>query len=215
MEEIMPLKRIAGRSLLLLCGSILPTLAQTQAPAPASKPANAPLKVGVVQFQPAVTATNEFQRDLAAVQKKFEPRQTELKNLSDEIDRLTKELQAGAASLSEAEQESRARTIDTKKKQAQRLAEDGQNDYGQAMQEIFDRIEAKFGDVLTSYATEHGFTLVVDRSEQQDQTPIVLWADPSIDITQQVVDAYNVKSGIPAQGASAPGPPAPKAAPPR
>jgi outer membrane protein len=212
--DSMPLKRMAGSALLFVCGTILPVFAQTQAPKPAPKAVDSPAKIAVVQFQPAVTATNEFQRDFGELQKKFEPKRTELKNLGDEIDRLTNELQTGAAKLSEAEQGTRARTIESKKKQAQRLAEDDQNEYEQAVQEAFNRVGAKVGDELTRYATEHGYTLVVDRSERQDQTPVVLWANPSIDITQPVVEAYNAKSGVPAPAAPA-APAAPKPASPR
>ena len=206
----MPQKRIAGCVLLLGCGAILPAIAQT----PGSRPSEAPAKVAVVQYQPAVAATNEFQRDFAEVQKKFEPKRAQLKNLGDEIDQLTKRLESDGPKLSEAEQASRARTIDNKKKQAQRLADDDQNEYEQAVQEVFNRVAAKVGDVLTKYAGDHGYTLVVDRSERQDSTPAVLWADPSIDITQPIVEAYNAKSGVPAQGGAG-APPAPKPTPPR
>jgi outer membrane protein len=206
----MQLRQTMGAAVLAVCGLSGSVFAQ----APAAKPADAPAKIAVVQFQPAVTATNEFQRDFGELQKKFEPKRTELKNLSDEIDRLTKELQTGGAKLSEAEQATRARTIDAKKKQVQRLAEDDQNEYEQAVQEAFNRVAAKVGDELTKYATAHGYTLVVDRSERQDQTPVVLWASASIDITQPVVDAYNAKSGVPAPSAAAP-PAAPKPAAPR
>lgn len=203
----MPLKLKVAGAILMLSGSIAPARAQTPAP----KPAGAPLKIAVIQFQPAVTATNEFQRDFAALQKKYEPKQTELKNLSNEIDRLTQDLQTNGASLNESEQAARARTIDTKKKQAQRLAEDAQSEYEQALQEVLNRVAAKVGDLLTKYANEHGYTLVVDRTEKQDETPVVLWANPALDITQQVVDAYNTKSGVPAPAASGP-PAAPKPA---
>ncbi len=185
-------------SSLFLVGAVLP--AQT----PDSKTADPPLKVAVIQFQPAVTATNEFQRDFAELQKKFDPKRTELKNLGDEIDKLTRDLQSEGSKLGEAEQAARARTIDSKKKQAQRLGDDDQNEYQQALQEILNRIAAKVGDLLTTYANEHGYTLVVDRSEKQDETPVVLWANPSVDITQQVVDAYNAKSGVPAPAAAQP-----------
>ena len=166
----------------------------------------------MISFQQAVTATNEFQREFAALQKKYEPKQTELKNLNDEIANLTKQLQADAGKLSDAERESRARTIDSKKKQAQRLAEDDQNDYNQAVQDVANRIAQKVGDVLTAYAKDHGFTLVIDRSEQEQGMPVVLYASPATDIGKQVIDAYNSKSGVPAQAAlpSAPSPSASK-----
>jgi outer membrane protein len=40
---------------------------------------------------------------------------------------------------------------------------------------------------------------------------VVLYATPNIDISKAIVDAYNLKSGVPAQPPAAPSPkPAPK-----
>lgn len=194
-------------SVLLLIGAIAPGAAQTPSPAPAEEHS----KIAVISFQEAVAATNEFQRELAALQKKFEPRQTELKTLTGEIENLTKQLQADGAKLTEADRESRARTIDNKKKQAQRLADDDQNDFNQEIQELANRVAQKVGDVLTAYAKDHGFTLVIDRSEQQQGMPVVLYASPATDIGKQIIEAYNAKSGVPAPTAALPAAPSPSA----
>ena len=194
----------------LLCLG-LTQAAAAQAPAP--KMSNQSPTVAVIQFQPAVTATNEFQRDFAALAKKFEPKRTELKTLTDEIDTLTRQLQADGQKLSEPEQAARARVIDDKKKQAQRLAEDDQNDYNQAVQELYGRVASKVDALLATYAKDRGFTLVMDRTEQQQEPPVVLYAEPSTDITRQIVDAYNQKSGAPAPEPPAAPAPAPKPSP--
>jgi outer membrane protein len=69
---------------------------------------------------------------------------------------------------------------------------------------------------MQSYADLQGFTLVLDVSAQA--TP-VLYSANGTDITKAVVDAYNLKSGVPAppaQPAAAPGSQAaPKPAAPR
>jgi outer membrane protein len=52
--------------------------------------------------------------------------------------------------------------------------------------------------VLSTYAQQQGFTLVVDASTNQQQAPVVLYASASTDITKAVTDAYNLKSGVPA-----------------
>ena len=62
----------------------------------------------------AVAQTNEGQRNFANLQKKYEPKRTQLKGLSDEIDSLKKQLQAQGDKLSEAERASKAKTIDEK-----------------------------------------------------------------------------------------------------
>ena len=66
---------------------------------------------------------------------------------------------------------------------------------------MYQGLASKVYDVLSTYAQQHGYTLVLDVAQQQ--TP-VLYAVDSTNITKPIIDAYNVKSGVPA-------PPAPPA----
>jgi outer membrane protein len=179
--------------------------AETAAAAPAG-----PAKIAVVAFQVAVAQTNEGQRNFADLQKKYDPKRQQLKALSDQIDSETKTLQAQGDKLSDVEKASRAKSIDDKKKQLQREAEDDQNDFQQEMQEMYNGLASKVYDVLSSYAQQHGYTLVLDVAQQQNP---VLYATESTNITKAIIDAYNVKSGVPAPPAAPPAAPAPSKAP--
>ena len=168
-------------------------------------------KIAIINFQQAVAATNEGQRNFAQLRVKFEPKQAQLKAQSDEIDSLKKQLQDAGAKLSEPERDSRLRVIDEKTKSLQRSAEDAQNEASGAMNDMYQALAQKVYAVLDTYSNQNKFTLVLDTSAQQ--TP-VLWANGSTDITKQIVDAYNVKSGVPPQPAAgaplrAPAQPAP------
>lgn len=201
------MKRSLVLSVLLASGFVLSAAAQT--PAAPAAPAG-PAKIAVIAFQAAVGQTNEFQRNFADLQKKYEPKRQELKTLNDEIESLTKQLQAQGDKLSEAERATRAKTIDDKTKQLKRSAEDAQNDFQSEMQEMYNGVASKVYDVLATYAQQQGFTLVLDVSQQQNP---VLYANESTNITKAILDAYNVKSGVPAPPPSAQGPaPAPKPA---
>jgi len=186
------------RSLALLStlalGFALSAAAQTS-PAPAAAAPAGPAKIAVIAFQVAVAQTNEGQRNFADLQKKYAPKEAQLKSLGDEIDTLTKQLQAQGDKLSDAERASRAKSIDDKKKQAQRELEDAQNDMNSEMQEMYNGLASKVYDVLASYAQQQGYTLVLDVAQQQNP---VLYASDSTNITKAVIDAYNVKSGVPA-----------------
>ena len=209
MKRVSALFAVLGAALTVGAGQN--AIAQTAA---ASAPANA--KVAVIAFQAAVMATNEFQRDIGDVQKKFEPQKNQLQQLGTEVDTLTKQLQAQGANLSDAERANRAKSIDEKKKQAQRLAEDAQNDYQQALQDTFGKVAQKVDELLQGYSKQQGFTLVIDESQDQQQAPLVLYRADTVDITKVIVDAYNVKSGVPAPPPQAPGaqvPVAPRPAP--
>jgi outer membrane protein len=200
------MKRSLALAVTLASGLVLSAAAQTPA-APAAAASAGPAKIAVVAFQVAVAQTNQGQRDFSDLQKKFEPKRAQLKTLSDEIDNLKKQLQAQGATLSEAERASRTQSIDTKQKLLQRSAEDAQNDFQQEMQELYNGLASKVYDVLSSYAKQHGYTLVLDAAQQQSP---VLYASESTNITKAVIDAYNVKSGVPAPPAAAePSAPAP------
>jgi outer membrane protein len=192
------MKRLYGCIFTLVSGVALSAAAQTLPLPAASAAPSGPAKVAVIEFQAAVSQTNEFQRNFADLQKKYEPKRAQLKAMADEIDTLDKQLQTQGPNLSDTERASRQKTIDDKKKQAQRFQDDAQNDLQGDMSETFNGVATKVFDVLTSYAQQQGFTLVLDRTSNQQQAPVVLYASDNTDITKAVIDAYNVKSGVPA-----------------
>jgi outer membrane protein len=203
------MKRLLAIIAILASGFALSAAAQTPAAAPAG-----PAKIAVIAFQVAVAQTNEGQRNFSDLQKKYDPKRQQLKALNDEVDSLTKQLQAQGDKLSPTEQQSRAKAIEDKKKQLERQAEDAQNDFQAEMSELYNGLAAKVYDVLANYAQQQGFTVVFDVTGSQQQAPIVLYANESTNITKQIIDAYNLKSGVPAPPAqpAAPAPARPAAA---
>ena len=205
------MKRLLAIIAILASGFVLSAAAQTPVTAAPAGPA----KIAVIAFQVAVAQTNEGQRNFSDLQKKYDPKRQQLKALNDEVDGLTKQLQAQGDKLSPTEQQSRAKTVDDKKKLLERSAEDAQNDFQAEMSELYNGLAAKVYDVLANYAQQQGFTAVFDVTGSQQQAPIVLYANESTNITKQIVDAYNLKSGVPAppaQPAAAPAPARPAAA---
>ncbi len=183
-----------------------PTPADSTAGLAAAPAVPASAKIAIINFQQAVAATNEGQRNFAQLRVKFEPKQAQLKAQSDEIDSLKKQLQDAGANLSEPERDSRLRVIDEKTKSLQRSAEDAQNEASGAMNDMYQALAQKVYAVLDTYSGQNKFTVVLDTSAQQ--TP-VLWANGSTDITKQIVEAYNVKSGVPPQPAASAAAPRP------
>lgn len=182
------MKRTLAIVAMLASGFVLSATAQTPAAATTTK-------VAVIAFRDAVFRTNEGQRDLADLEKKFQPRMQTLQKLSDEIEGLSKQLEAQGEKLAPAEQQSRAAAIEAKKKQAQRDYEDYQNDSQQALQALYAELSPKVYDVLRAYVEQQGVTVVMDSTT-------LLYANPATDITKVIMDAYNVKSGVPAPPAA-------------
>jgi outer membrane protein len=108
-------------------------------------------------------------------------------------------LEAQGDKLSDTERASRTRILEDKKKHAQRLAEDSQSGFQGEMQELYNGTASKVYEVLASYAQQQGLSLVLDVSQEQNP---VLYALATTNITKQITEAYNVKSGVPAPPAA-------------
>jgi outer membrane protein len=175
-----------------------PPSAPGAAAATATAPAG-PTKIAVIQFEAVVGQTNEGQRAFGELNTKYQPRQQQIKALSDEVDTLKKDLQTSGDKLSDAERQARLRTIDEKEKTLQRNVEDARNDFSGEMNEKFSGIAQKVAGVMTQYAQQNGYTLILDAgSQQQQQQSPILWAAESTNISEAVLQAYNKQSGVPA-----------------
>jgi outer membrane protein len=174
-----------------------------QQPAPVA-PSAYPAKVALVAFEQAVYATNEGQRSVEEVRKKFQPQKDKLDALAADIDTLKKQLQAAPATLSDADRASRLKAIDAKDKQYQRDADDAQTSYNNDLQETLGKIAQKVNAVMMNYVEKNGYTLLLNVGSQQSQ---VMWtsSNPNADITEAIVEAYNTSSGVAAPPPAAPG----------
>jgi outer membrane protein len=170
--------------------------ARAQAGAP-----TAATKMGIVAIQQAIANTNEGKKELDALQQRFSPKQVELKNQNDEVEKLKQQLQAQGDKLSEEARASQLRSIETKQKTLQRNLEDAQTEYQQAEQEVVNRLGTKMLKVLEQYALKNGYAVIMDVSNPQ--TP-VLYAAESTNITKELVDAYNAQSPVAAPAAPKP-----------
>lgn len=194
-----------------------PAVPAASAPAsstPATTTAPIPGKVGTINIQDAIFGSNEGQRDMQALQKKYEPKQVELKSQNDELEALKKQLSTQGEKLNEEALASLKKQIDGKQKTFDRSVQDAQEEIGNQQQDIASRILSKMAPLVVKYAQENGYTLIVDTSKPWPQSPVLWWNPDAVDITKNVVEAYNVQSGVAAppapSGAGAAKPAAPK-----
>jgi outer membrane protein len=170
-------------------------------------------KIGTLAVEQAIAASNEGQRDLEALSKKFEPKQNELKGLNDEIDSLKKQLNAQQDKLNDESREKLVRQIETKQKAFDRSAEEAKEDFQGQAGEIENRILTKMVPIIQKYVSDNGYGLLLD-TDQTMTWPrgAVILSGPTMDITQQIVEAYNTASGVAAPAPSTTPKPKPAAA---
>jgi len=162
-------------------------------PAAASGPAGS--KIGTINIEQAIIASNEGQRDFEALSKKLEPKQTELKGMNDEIDSLKKQLSAQGEKLNDDARAALVKQIEDKQKRLDRSVQDARDDAQQQQNEIAQKILQKMAPIVVKYAQDNGFGVIIDTSNPWPNGPI-LWS--ALDMTKPVVDAYNLQSGVPA-----------------
>jgi outer membrane protein len=191
----------------LSVGVLAQTAALPAAPSAAANNAAAPVvtnatgtKLGTINVEQAIFATNEGQRDFEALSKKLEPKQTELKGVNDEVEALKKQLSTQGDKLNDDSRATLVKQIEQKQKSLERQVQDARDDAQSQQNEIAQRILQKMGPMLVKYAADQGYGVIIDTSNQWPNGP-VLWAGPAVDITRSVVDLYNSQSGVPAPAA--------------
>jgi len=189
------------------------TQAASAAPAAAQAPVMVPpsafpARIALIMFTEAIYSTNEGQRAVADLMKKYQPKKDQLTALANEIDSLKKQLQAAPVTMPDAERVTLQKSIDTKQKQLDRDTDDAQSSYQSDLNDALEKVAQKFDVVMKKYVSDNGYTLLINAGDQQNTIPVVMWAaaQPNADITEAVIAAYNAASGV------APLPPATPAA---
>ena len=188
-----------------------PAAATPDAPSTTAAAKNTGTKIGTINIEQAIFASNEGRRDFEALSKKFEPKQSELKGLADEIDSLKKQLSAQQDKLNEESRDKLVKQIESKQKSFDRATQDAQEDFQSQQGEIGNKILTKMAPLLQKYVTDNGYGLLLDTSQPWPRGPVIV-SGPAIDITQPIVEAYNAQSGVPAPVSAAAKAPAKPAA---
>jgi outer membrane protein len=156
--------------------------------------------------------TKEGQKAAAELQSKFDPKRKELEQKQNEIVGLREQYQKTANTASDEVKQKYARDIDQKTKSLQRDTEDAQAEFDQERQRLLNDIGQKLFAVISKYARDNGYTLVLDVSSPEAG---VLFAADTTDITQQVIELYDKNAPAaappPATGGAKPGAVAPPA----
>src|SRR5947207_5969427 len=176
----------ARLALVLAIALSVTALAQTSraAASPASPaPSVTPGKIGIINIKGAIVASNEGQRDFEALQKRFDPKNSELKSRNDEVEGLKKQLQTQGDKMNEDARNGLVRQIESKQTALKRFVEDTQNDLNAQQNELARSIGSKLMKTLDKYARDNGFALIMDYSTEQSG---VLWVGQGVDITKDV-----------------------------
>jgi len=163
-----------------------------------AQPAAQPNKVGIIDMQGALGATQEGQKTFAELQTRYAPRKKELEKKQSEIAALQDQRSRGSNTMSQEAKDTLARDIDQRTKALNRETEDAQADYQQDTDKVLGELLQKVRVVIDKYSRDNGYALILDVSSQQ--TPVV-WAANTSDITADIIALYD--KNAPVAGAAA------------
>ncbi len=162
--------------------------AQAASTKPADPPpmVSGPAKVAVLNVRAAIANTADGKQAAAEIQSQFAPGQAQMDDLRKKIEDTEKRLQTGQNTLSDEEKTKLQRQDQVYQNQARRVQEQLNEELQAADADIIDRISRKMDDVLRKYATDNGYTAVIDSSSQA-----IVFAAPGSDITEAIVKLYD------------------------
>lgn len=192
-------RKVAQIALLLVLGFSISSLAQLNVAkeAPTNGPVDTTFKIATINMQQTIFASNEGRRDFEALNVKFAPKEAELKRLSEEIDGLKKQLDNQQSMLNDEARGKLVASIESKRKNLERATQDAQDDFESQRGELVNKLLTKLAPIVQKYFNENHYSLLLDTSQPWPQGLVVM-ASPATDITQQVLEAYNTFSGVPA-----------------
>ncbi len=159
-------------------------------------------KLAILNMARAMEMTMEGKQAIAEFQAKLTAKQNELQKKNNDLEEMRKQLQTQGQTLAEDARATLAKKIELGTTELQRSQEDAQKEFGQMQQEIYSRLGVKLGPLVDQYAKENQIAMILDPSSQNTQ---VVYYDPSIEITDDIVKRYDA---VPSTGAPAAAKPA-------
>jgi outer membrane protein len=179
-RELLATLIMAGTA--LLGGTVL---AQTPAAPPASSTPST-IRIGYVDIrrvfvrsQAGVAAREQLEKERAQMQREMDGRR-------QEIDKLREELDKKGTLLTPDVRREREDTLERKRRDATRLADDFQRDLVRKEQQVLARVQQEVSGVIERLGKQRGFYMILEMRNAG-----VLYSTPDADVTDEVIRAYD------------------------
>ncbi len=147
------------------------------------------VKLGYVNTDRILMDSNEAAEIARLFQLDRQNWTNQIRSLDAEIQQMERDFEIRRLSISEASKRELQAQIEAKKDEAGRLLEEYFGENGMAEQryrELIDPLTAKIHDIITQIAEDESYTMILDVS-----MGVVLYAHPSTDITDQILQELN------------------------
>ena len=144
------------------------------------------LKIGYVDMQRAINETAEGQAAKKKLKGMFETKQKELDEKQTELKKMKEDLDKQRTILKQDVIQQREKDLQEKFVQLQGTYVRLQKDLSEKEAGLMKDIMGKMQGVIAQIASQENFTIVLEKTESS-----ILWAKPSLDLTNEVIRRYN------------------------
>jgi outer membrane protein len=162
--------------------------------APAARAQN---KIGFVNLQRALEEVEEGKAAKAALKKDFDEKQRQLDARRTDFEKLRADFEKQAPLMNEAARKDKAAEVEKKAGELQQVFVQWQKDLQQREAEVMRGMFDKLSVLVREIAEADGFTMVLGENA-------VAYAQPSLDLTNELVRKYNARHPGGAAGAKKP-----------
>jgi outer membrane protein len=152
----------------------------------AAGPALAEAKIGYVDLQRALNQSDAGQAAKQQIGKTVEEYEGRVEQRQRELQKLKEELEKQALVLADEARAARERDYQQKVRDYQRFTQDIQEELQRKDAQFTQRILRDLIQVIDEVGKKEGYTLVLEKTESS-----ILYASEKIDMTDQVIKAYN------------------------
>ena len=143
-------------------------------------------KIGVVYIQRCMQESNEGKRFSQELQQKYNDMQKEVNEKKQELADMQEEIEKQSLMLSLEAKEDKQKEYDKKKRDLEYLVEDANEEMTKAQNEAQQEILNDLEVIIVDIANKDGYDLILERVSAG-----VLFTSDALDITDQVIDAFN------------------------
>ena len=157
------------------------------------------LKLGYVDLQRALSETEDGRKAKANLKKIFDQKQKELDEQQDEIKKAAEDLEKKRTLLPADKVHDKEAELQAKVQKVQQAYLRHQQELQSKEQEATSKIFERMNKILGKIALSENFTMILDKTQGG-----IVFAKPSLDLTNDLIRRYNAGEGAEGQAAAPP-----------
>jgi outer membrane protein len=150
--------------------------------------AHAEVKIGYVDMQKAVQSTKAGQKAKKELETEFEKRKKTLQTKESDLKKMGEDLEKKAMVLSDDVRAKKQKEFQESMMEFQQNVQKNQQEIQEQEKKLTEPILKKLSEVIGDIAKKDNYTVILEKRENA-----VLWAQKDLDITDQVVKAFETK----------------------